>query len=40
MKKQIEFNDETIQVLFGAEAAEDEDPQRLKEYYFKSVYAD
>jgi len=36
MKNPIEFDDETIQVLFGAEAAEDEDPERLKEYYFKS----
>lgn len=36
MKNSVEFNDETIQALFGAEAAEDEDPARLKEYYFKS----
>lgn len=32
----IEFSDEVIQSIFGAEAAEDEDPKRLKEYYFKS----
>ena len=36
MRQPIEFNDETIQFLFGAEAAEDEDPARLKQYYFKS----
>jgi len=36
MRQPIEFNDETIQALFGAEAAEDEDPARLKQYYFKS----
>lgn len=36
MKKIDEFNDEVIQALFGAEAAEDEDPARLREYYFKS----
>lgn len=32
----IEFNEPNIQRLFGHEAAEDEDPARLKEYYFKS----
>lgn len=32
----IEFTDETIQKLFGYEAAEDEDIDRLKEYYFKN----
>lgn len=32
----IEFSEENIQKLFGHEAAEDEDPQRLREYYFKS----
>lgn len=36
MEKRIEFNDETIQKLFGHEAAEDEDFIRLKEYYVKS----
>lgn len=35
-RKINELDDETIQELFGAEAAEDEDPARLKEYYFKS----
>lgn len=30
------FDDETIQKLFGNEAAEDEDVKRLKEYYFKN----
>ena len=32
----IEFTETNIQRLFGHEAAEDEDPVRLKEYYFKS----
>lgn len=32
----IEFAEANIQKLFGHEAAEDEDPARLKEYYFKS----
>jgi hypothetical protein len=32
----IQFDDETIQKLFGNEAAEDEDPTRLREYYFKN----
>ena len=37
MKREItEFSDEIIQELFGAEAAEDENFARLKEYYFKS----
>jgi hypothetical protein len=30
------FSEENIQRLFGHEAAEDEDPARLKEYYFKN----
>jgi len=30
------FNDEIIQKLFGHEAAEDEDKNRLRDYYFKS----
>lgn len=33
--KKIEFNDETIQSLFGFEDAESEPIERLKEYYFK-----
>lgn len=34
------FDEETIQQLFGNEAAENEKPERLKEYYFKSdVYS-
>ena len=33
----LEFDDVTIQRLFGHEAAEDEDPSRLREYYFKST---
>ncbi len=32
----VEFTETNIQRLFGHEAAEDEDPVRLKEYYFKS----
>lgn len=28
------FNDENIERLFGAEAAENEDPERLKEYFY------
>lgn len=33
---QLTFDEITIQKLFGSEAAEEEDPKRLKEYYFKS----
>lgn len=32
----MEFNELEIQRLFGHEAAEQEDPKRLKEYYFKN----
>lgn len=32
----IAFTEDSIQQLFGHEAAEDENPSRLKEYYFKS----
>lgn len=36
----LSFDDETIQKLFGHEAAENEDFDRLKEYFFKNkVYA-
>jgi hypothetical protein len=39
MPENIEFNEVSIQRLFGHEAAEDEDPQRLQQSYFKtSVY--
>jgi hypothetical protein len=31
------FTEETIQSIFGHEAAEDEEPERLKSYYFKSA---
>ena len=31
------FDEESIQKLFGHEAAEDEDPKRLREYYFKTT---
>ncbi|HWO41651.1 MAG TPA: hypothetical protein VNO43_07610 [Candidatus Eisenbacteria bacterium] len=33
---QLSFSELQIQGLFGHEAAEDEDPQRLREYYFKT----
>lgn len=36
MRGHHDFSEENIQLLFGHEAAEDEDPERLKEYYFKS----
>src|SRR6266540_3457586 len=32
---QLSFSEVEIQKLFGHEAAEDEDPNRLREYYFK-----
>jgi len=32
----LSFSEVEIQKLFGHEAAEDEDPQRLREYYFKT----
>ena len=32
----LTFSETEIQALFGHEAAEDEDPQRLRTYYFKS----
>src|SRR4051812_8020022 len=34
------FDEVSIQKLFGHEAAEDEDPTRLREYYFKSQIYD
>lgn len=33
---QLTFSEEELQKLFGHEAAEDEDPARLREYYFKT----
>ncbi|HYL62087.1 MAG TPA: hypothetical protein VE077_05645 [Candidatus Methylomirabilis sp.] len=36
MPEVLKFTDEQIQKIFGHEAAEDEEPQRLKSYYFKS----
>lgn len=37
--QQLSFSEEELQQLFGHEAAEDEKPQRLREYYFKtSIY--
>lgn len=35
MKENLQFNDETIQEIFGFEDAESESIERLKEYYFK-----
>jgi hypothetical protein len=32
----MNFGEIELQRLFGHEAAEDEDPVRLKQYYFKS----
>ena len=32
----LEFNDASIVALFGHEAGEDERPERLKQYYFKT----
>ncbi len=41
MEKRVKrFDDETIQRLFGHEAAENEDPARLRQYYFKSPVYD
>ncbi len=34
---EITFSEEQLQRLFGHEAAEDEDPARLREYYFKTA---
>ena len=31
----MDFEEYELQRLFGHEAAEDEDPERLREYYFK-----
>jgi hypothetical protein len=36
MPDELDFTDEVIQKIFGHEAAEDEEPERLKSYYFKS----
>lgn len=36
----LSFSESEIQRLFGHEAAEDEDPVRLREYYFKSAVYD
>ena len=32
----IRFDDLTIRDLFGTDTAEDEDPERLKAYFFKN----
>ena len=34
----LTFSETEIQALFGHEAAEDEDPQRLRTYYFGSTW--
>jgi hypothetical protein len=36
----LDFSEAMIQQLFGHEAAEDETPERLREYYFKSAVYD
>lgn len=36
MNTSLTFSEEQLQRLFGHEAAEDEDPERLREYYFKT----
>lgn len=33
----VEFTPDTIEAIFGHEAAENEDPTRLKQYYFKNA---
>jgi hypothetical protein len=38
--ERLSFNEEEIQKLFGHEAAEDENLERLREYYFKSAVYD
>jgi hypothetical protein len=38
--RQVSFTEEEIQHLFGHEAAENEDPTRLRQYYFKSPVYD
>jgi hypothetical protein len=40
LSHRLSFTEEEIQRLFGHEAAEDEDPERLREYYFKSITYD
>lgn len=35
-KQRTSFSEQDLQRLFGHEAAEDEDPKRLREYYFKT----
>lgn len=37
---ELTFDEQTIQRIFGHEAAEDEEPERLQEYYFKSAVYD
>ena len=36
MKRVNRFDDETVLTIFGAQAAEDEDPERLKSYFVKN----
>ena len=35
--KELVFNDDVIRSIFGHEAAEDDDVERLKKYYFKNA---
>jgi len=37
VESKLTFSEEQIQALFGHEAAEDEEPTRLRQYYFKST---
>src|SRR5262245_31967650 len=36
MQRSVTFSEENIHKLFGHEAAEDEEPERLRQYYFKA----
>ena len=36
MDTELRFSEQEIQRLFGHEAAENEEPERLREYYFKN----
>ena len=36
----MNFDDMSLHRLFGHEAAEDEDPARLKKYYFKCDFSE
>lgn len=36
MEKSLEFDDMSIQQIFGTDSAEDDDPERLRSYFFKN----